>query len=95
MYVPAYIIMISMETVMVDILVRNLDDDVARRLKDRARATGKPVSELVREAIGAYVRPSRADLAERARRIREMSPPSTLDSTALIREYRDNDEPYR
>jgi hypothetical protein len=38
---------------------------------------------------------SRQELIEEARRIRAMSPYSDIDSTDLIREDRDNDEPYR
>lgn len=94
---------------MVDILVRGLEDDVAQRLEERARTSGTSVSAVVREAIGAYVRPpragiaadiaelrpSRAEIVQRVRRIREMSPPTDLDSTQIIREHRDNDEPHR
>jgi plasmid stability protein len=75
---------------MADILVRNPDDDVARRLREKARSSGTSVSEVVREAIAAYVAPPRTELAERARRIRAMSPPSAIDSTQLIRESRDS-----
>ncbi|WP_349371098.1 ribbon-helix-helix protein, CopG family [Salinarimonas sp.] len=80
---------------MADILVRNIDDDVAQRLREKARASGTSVSEVIRDAIAVHVAPSRAELAERARLIRAMSRPSSIDSTRLIREDRDNDEPYR
>jgi len=78
-----------------DILIRNVDEDIARRLKEKAAAKGTSLNETAREALTAYVKPSRAELIEEARRIRAMSPYSDVDSTALIREDRDNDEPYR
>jgi hypothetical protein len=80
---------------MADILVRNVDQQVAARLKRRAKAAGKSVSETAREALAAFVEPSKAELIEEMRRIRAMSPYSPVDSTALIREDRDSDEPYR
>jgi plasmid stability protein len=80
---------------MVDILVRNLDKDTARRLKEKAKAKGASLSETAREAITAYVKPSREELVKELDRIRSMSPYSEIDSTDLIREDRNNDEPYR
>jgi plasmid stability protein len=80
---------------MVDILVRNIDEDLARRLKDKAAASGRSLSETAQEALRQFVKPSRQELIEEARRIRAMSPYSDVDSTDLIREDRDNDEPYR
>ena len=80
---------------MVDILVRNVDEATAARLKTKAKAAGKSVNDTAREAIAAFVKPSRAELWAEADRIRAMSPYSDVDSTKLIREDRDNDEPYR
>lgn len=80
---------------MVDILVRNLNKDIARRLKERAKAKGASLSETAREAIAAYVKPNREELIKELDRIRSMSPYSEVDSTDLIRADRDNDEPYR
>lgn len=80
---------------MVDILVRNVDDETARRLKEQAAAKGQSISETAREMLMAGVKPSRSKLIEEFDRIRSMSPYSPVDSTDLIREHRDNDEPYR
>ena len=79
---------------MVDILVRNVDDEVARRLKDKAAASGRSLSDTAQEALRQFVMPSKAELLAEMRRVRAMSPHSP-DSTALIREDRDNDEPHR
>lgn len=80
---------------MSDILIRNLDEETVRRLKERAKAKGVSVNETAREAIAAYVKPTREELVKEFDRIRGMSPYSDVDSTDLIREDRDNDEPYR
>jgi plasmid stability protein len=80
---------------MVDILVRNLDKKVADGLKKKAAASGRSVAETARAAIEAYVTPDKADKLAEMRRVRGMSPRSRMDSTAMIREDRDNDEHYR
>jgi plasmid stability protein len=80
---------------MVDILVRNVDESVAKRLKEKAAAKGTSLSDTAREALSAFVKPSKTELVKELDRIRAMSPYSAMDSTDLIREDRDNDEPYR
>jgi plasmid stability protein len=80
---------------MVDILVRNVANDVAKRLKEKAAASGRSLSETAQEALRQYVKPNRQELIAEARRIRESIGHVSGDSTALIREDRDNDEPYR
>ena len=80
---------------MVDILVRNVDDAVAARLKEKAKAAGKSVNETARDAIAAFVKGNKAAVIAEMNRIRALSQLSETDSTALIREDRDNDEPYR
>jgi plasmid stability protein len=80
---------------MVDILVRNVDAGVAKRLKEKAAASGRSLSDTARDALSQFVQPSRAELLAEMDRIRSMSPYSKVDSTDLIRADRDNDEPYR
>jgi plasmid stability protein len=80
---------------MVDILVRNVDQVIADRLKQKAKAEGKSLNEAAREALASFAKPSRAEMIKELDRIRSMSPYSDVDSTKLIREDRDNDEPYR
>jgi antitoxin FitA len=80
---------------MVDILVRNVDEETARRLKERAAAQGASLNDISKEAFRAYVKPSRAEVLAEIDRIRAMTPHRLSDSTPLIREDRDNDEPYR
>ncbi len=80
---------------MVDILVRNVDEDIARRLKEKAKAKGASLNETAREAIAAYVKPSKADAWAAADAIRKKIGKVTGDSTADIRADRDNKERYR
>lgn len=75
---------------MVDILVRNLDDDTARRLKEKAKASGTSVNETAQKALAAYVKPDKSEIWERARRLREQIGNVSGDSTADIREDRDS-----
>ncbi len=80
---------------MVDILVRNVDDATAAQLKKKAKAAGKSVSDIAREALRAAAKPSKEEIWAEIDRFRERIGPVSGDSTADIREDRDNDEPYR
>ena len=80
---------------MADILIRNLDDDIARRLKEKAKTKGVSVNETAREAIAAYVKPSKEEAWAEIDRIRRKIGKVSGDSTEIIREWRDNDERYR
>ena len=77
---------------MVDILVRNVEAGVAQRLKQKAKIAGKSVNDTAREALVAFVKPDKSELIAQMQRIRALGPSLKLDSTALIREDRDNDE---
>ncbi len=80
---------------MVDILVRNVDADTAARLKEKAKAAGKSVNDLAREALRAAARPSKEELWAKADQLRMKIGKVSEDSTDIIRESRDNKEPYR
>ena len=80
---------------MVDILVRNVDADIARRLKAKAKAKGASVNETAREAIAAYVKPSKEEAWAKIDAIRKKIGKVSGDSTQIIREWRDNKERYR
>jgi plasmid stability protein len=79
---------------MVDILVRNIDDDTAAALKRKAKAAGKSVGEIAREALRVAVKPSKEEIWAEADRIRNSIRADVghdlPDSTADIREDRDN-----
>jgi plasmid stability protein len=80
---------------MVDILVRNIDAETARRLKDKAAANGASVNETARKAIVDYVKPDKAEAWARVDAIRKKIGKVSGDSTQIIREWRDNKERYR
>ncbi|MDP2299056.1 MAG: ribbon-helix-helix protein, CopG family [Pseudolabrys sp.] len=80
---------------MADILIRNIDDDTARRLKEKAKAKGASVTETAREALKAYVKPSKEEAWAELDAFRKRIGKISGDSTADIREDRDNDELYR
>jgi plasmid stability protein len=80
---------------MVDILVRNVDKGTARRLKEKAAAKGTSLSETARDALAAYVKPSKEEAWAEIDRIRTRIGKVSGDSTAEIRADRDNDERYR
>jgi plasmid stability protein len=84
---------------MVDILVRNVDDATAALLKRKAKAAGKSVNDIAREALRAAVRPNKEEVWAEIDRFRERIHARVgrdlSDSTADIRKDRDNDEPYR
>ena len=79
---------------MVDILVRNVADATAARLKKKAKAAGKSVNDIAREALDIAVRPSKQEIWAEADRIRERTRAKVghdlIDSTLGIREDRDN-----
>ena len=80
---------------MVDILVRNVDEDAAARLKSKAKAAGKSLNEFAREALHAAAKPSKEEAWAEVDGIRARIGKVTGDSTADIRADRDNDERYR
>ena len=76
------------------ILVRNLDDAVIRRLKQRASREKLSLEEAVRRILAEVVEPeeaSKEQLLAELKRIREMGKPITKPPYAehLIREDRD------
>ena len=83
------------------IIVRNLDDHVIARLKERAMKANQSLEQTVRDILSAAARPSQAEVFAEADRIREAirarhgGSDVVFDPTAAIREDRDNDEPFR
>jgi plasmid stability protein len=80
---------------MVDILIRNIDAETARRLKEKAAAEGASVNETARQAIAAYVKPDKSELWAKADALRKKIGKVSGDSTKIIREWRDNKERHR
>jgi plasmid stability protein len=80
---------------MVDILVRNVDAATAAQLKTKAKAQGKSVNDLAREALAQAARPSKEEAWAEIDRLRKKIGKVNFDSTKIIREWRDNKERYR
>ncbi len=78
---------------MIDILVRNVADVTAARLKEKAKAAGKSVNDIAREALDSAARPSKQEVWAEIDRIREKIRARVghdlPDSTPGIREDRD------
>jgi antitoxin FitA len=88
-------------TAMAQLLVRNLDDDLVRRLKMRAVAAGRSAEAehhlIPEQALRSDVLalPDVDAFKERARRLRERTKGRcTVDSAEIIREFRDCGNPY-
>ena len=73
------------------VLIRNIDDYVLKRLKKQAADQGLSLEESLRQALAQLVRPSKDELIAEMRRIRAMSPVRTEPPFAehLVREGRD------
>ena len=75
---------------MPQLTVRNLPDDVYRRLKDRARINHRSLEAEVRAILEAGVRPDRRALVAQARALQaSLLRPYTGDPVKEIREDRD------
>jgi plasmid stability protein len=73
------------------ILVRNLDEALIKRLKQKAAREGLSVEETVRRILADAVTPDKKELLRELERIRAMSPPIVEPPFGwqLIREDRD------
>ena len=72
------------------ILVRNLDDDVIERLKQRAKLANLSLEQQVRDILREAAKPDRQALLAEMDRIRATTRGRvTRDSTDVIREERD------
>lgn len=67
-------------------VVRNIPDDVLKRLKNRAKADGKSAEQFLREMITESDRPSREELVRSSDEIRAMSPKIDLETALQIME---------
>lgn len=80
---------------MPDLLVRDVDPEVYKRLKKAAEAQGKSLAQTAREVLAEKFKPSREEAWAEADRIRKKIGKVSGDSTQIIREWRDNKEPFR
>src|ERR1700730_18350783 len=74
---------------MATIIIRNLDDEVAERLRLQARLRGVSVEQEARRVLADGTRVSRAEIAVRAAAIRARQRPHRSRGLELIREDRE------
>ena len=74
---------------MATIIIRNLDDEVAERLKLQARLRGTSVEQEARRLITDGTKLTRKEIAAEAAAMRARLPRSSVSSVDLIREDRD------
>ena len=74
---------------MATIIIRNLDDLVAARLRLRARLKGVSVEEEARRVLDEGTKLTRVEIAARAAAIRATQKLNKTNATDLIREDRD------
>ena len=80
---------------MPDLLIDGIDPDLFERMRKAADAQGKSLEQIAREVLDDKFKLTKEELIVELRRIRNMTGGVSPDSTPLIREDRDNDEPYR
>ena len=80
---------------MPDLLVRDIDPELYKRITKSAEQQNKSLTQAAREALAEMFMPSKDELWDKARRLRKKIGKVSGDSTDIIREWRDNDEPYR
>jgi hypothetical protein len=80
---------------MPDLLVSDIDPELYERMRGSAQAQGKSLEQLARDALAEKFTWSKEELWAEADRLKEKIGRLSDDSTAFIREDRDNDEPYR
>jgi plasmid stability protein len=80
---------------MPDLLVRDIDPELYERIKKSAEKQGKSLAQTARDVLKEKFSPSKEEIWAAADRIRRKIGKVSGDSTADIREWRDNDEPYR
>ena len=74
---------------MPDLLVRDFDPETYERLRRKAEAQGKSMAQAVRDLVTENLKPSKEEIWAEIDRFRESIGPVSGDSTADIREDRD------
>jgi antitoxin FitA len=85
------VIALGWRPVVGQLLVRNVNDQLIRSLKERAARNGRSVEAEHRDILEKALGPEAESFFEVAARLRAETPPQTSDSAALIRADRDRD----
>ena len=76
---------------MAQVLVRNLDDDIVLRLKEKAANENLSLEQYLRNVFEREARGTKADALARLKQMREDTGPFAFDPMAAIREDRARD----
>lgn len=77
---------------MAQMIVRNIDDEVARRFKAKAKAQGKSAEQLLREIVAREAEPADGDALNALATIRATTRGKPgVDPVEIIRQDRDTD----
>lgn len=79
---------------MKEILIRNVDDEVHARLKEKAAREGKSLQAYLRDKLEEASAPSTEEFLATAKRIREAIGPVDTPVEEVIREVRDEREAH-
>lgn len=71
------------------VIIRNIDDAVLARLREKAERANRPLEQTLREILAAAARPSKQEVLARLDEIRARSAYTTIDAADLVREDRD------
>lgn len=76
---------------MAQVIIRNLDDDVVLRLKERAKAKGASLEQELRRLLTEASKPTPQEKVEIAKRISDMTPTGVeqIEGWVLLNEERD------
>ena len=75
---------------MTDFLIRDIDPDLLGRLRERAEHNGRSLQAEIKQTLKNSVRLNKEESLALLDAFRESLPPSTSDSTDIIREFRDS-----
>lgn len=73
------------------LIVRNLDTNIVRALKQRAARAGRAAEAEHRAILEQVLRPETESFADAAARLRARTPPQSTNSADIIRRDRDRD----
>jgi plasmid stability protein len=80
---------------MPDLLVPDLDPEILERLRQTAALRGQSPKQTARDLLSEKLQPAKGDVWSAADRLREKIGTICGNSTADIREWRDNTQAHR
>lgn len=75
---------------MTDFLIRDIDPDLLGKLRARAEHNGRSLQAEIKQTLKNSVRLNKEESLALLDAFRASLPPSTSDSTEIIREFRDS-----